>query len=52
MNQLNLSEQEEKKDFSDNSLSHRFAPIETRLVEQMRSPDVTREDFESLCQSE
>lgn len=37
---------------SEDLLPQRFAPIETRLMANMRSPDIMPEEFESFCQSE
>jgi Skp family chaperone for outer membrane proteins len=38
--------------FSDDLFPRQFTIIETKLTELMRSPDVTQEEFESLCQSQ
>jgi len=38
-------------ELSENFLPQRFAHTETRLMEQIGSPDVTPEEFESLCES-
>ena len=52
MNQFNLSEQEERQDFSENALSHRFAPTETQLREWAKSLETKLSEFQSLCQSQ
>lgn len=52
MNKLNLSKPEDRKDFSESSLSHRFAATETQLRDGAKSLETKPDEFQSLCQSQ
>jgi hypothetical protein len=43
-------EPEKSLEFSEELLPRQFTPIETQLLELMRSPDVELEEFEEICQ--